>query len=38
MKPLRDSLCSKLLLQYPDFIKPLVTTDASIYVIEGILS
>jgi len=35
---LQDLLCSELLLQYPDFIKPLAWQDAFNYAIEGILS
>lgn len=36
---LRDSLCSRPILQYPNFKKPfVVTTDASGYTIGGILS
>lgn len=36
---LRDIICSEPVLQFPDFNKPfLVTTDASNYAIEAILS
>jgi hypothetical protein len=36
---LRDLLCSKLILQYPNFVKPFIlTTDTSNYAIRGILN
>ena len=36
---LRDALCSKPILQFPDFTRPFViTTDASGYAIGGVLS
>lgn len=36
---LRDALCAKPILQFPDFTKPfVVTTDASGYAIGGVLS
>jgi hypothetical protein len=36
---LRDALCSKPILQFPDFTRPfVVTTDASGYAIGGVLS